>query len=93
MICPACRHHLRYGEAAKHAAENALPAFQVEGSLRRPGGDAAWEYSMVLTIRNQRGEEITRRLIGVGAIAPGEARSFSLSVEMTPTTDTKRTRH
>jgi hypothetical protein len=39
---------------------------------------------MVLTIRNERGEEIARRLVGVGAMQPGEQRSFSLSVEMNP---------
>jgi len=47
---------------------------------------------MVLTIRNERGEEIARRLVGVGAIQPDELRAFTLSVEMTPTAG-KRTRH
>jgi len=42
---------------------------------------------MVLTIRNQRGEEIARRLVGVGAMQPGELRTFTLSVEMTRATD------
>jgi hypothetical protein len=54
----------------------------VEGSFRNPAGSGAWEYSMVLTIRNERGEEIVRKLVGVGAMQPGEQRSFSLSVEM-----------
>lgn len=93
IVCPACRHHLRYSEAAATAAKSALTPFRVEGSIRSPGDDEAWEYSMVLTIRNQRGEEIARRLVGVGAIQPGELRSFALSVEMAPATGAKRTRH
>lgn len=93
IVCPACRHHLRYSEAAKSAANNALTPFRVEGSIRSPGDDEAWEYSMVLTIRNQRGEEIARRLVGVGSMQPDELRSFSLSVEMAPAADDKRTRH
>ena len=39
---------------------------------------------MVLTIRNERGEEIARRLVGVGALQPDEQRTFTLSVEMAP---------
>ena len=39
---------------------------------------------MVLTIRNERGEEIARRLVGVGAMQPEEQRTFTLSVEMSP---------
>ena len=48
---------------------------------------------MVLTIRNERGEEIARRLVGVGAMQPEEQRTFTLSVEMTPTGPGRRTRH
>jgi hypothetical protein len=64
---------------------------RVEGSFRNPAENGAWEYSMVLTIRNERGEEIVRRLVGVGAMHPGEQRSFTLSVEMNP--GGRRTRH
>ena len=42
---------------------------------------------MVLTIRNERGEEIARRLVGVGALHPDEQRTFTLSVEMMPASD------
>jgi len=42
---------------------------------------------MVLTIRNERGEEIARRLVGVGAIHPDEQRTFTLSVEMVATSE------
>jgi hypothetical protein len=49
---------------------------------------------MVLTIRNERGEEIARKLVGVGAMRPDEQRTFTLSVEMNPATaGGKRTWH
>jgi hypothetical protein len=84
-VCPACNHKLRYGgPAGDLGAPAALTPLRVEGSFRNPADSGAWEYSMVLTIRNERGEEIARRLVGVGAMQPGEQRSFSLSVEMNP---------
>jgi hypothetical protein len=42
----------------------------------------AWEYSMMLTIRNERGEEIARQQVGVGALQPAEQRTFTLSVDV-----------
>jgi hypothetical protein len=83
-VCPACRHHLRYEPRAAEAASppDAITPLRVEGSIRNPGEAGVWEYSMVLTIRNERGEEIARRLVGVGAIQSDEQRTFTLSVEM-----------
>jgi hypothetical protein len=94
QACPACHHRLRYGGPAGDLAPApaALTPLRVEGSFRNPADSGAWEYSMVLTIRNERGEEIARRLVGVGAIRPDEQRTFTLSVEMNPA-DGKRTRH
>jgi hypothetical protein len=37
---------------------------------------------MLLTIRNARGEEVARQLVGVGALQPNEERTFTLSVEV-----------
>ncbi len=37
---------------------------------------------MVLTIRDENGKEIARRLVGVGALQPEQLRTFTLSVEM-----------
>lgn len=92
-VCPACNHRLRYGAPAHaHAPAAALTPLRVEGSFRNPADSGAWEYSMVLTIRNERGEEVARRLVGVGAMRPGEERTFTLSVDMNPA-DGKRTHH
>ena len=91
-VCPACKHHLRFGGAAQARASAAtMTPLRVEGSIRNPGA-GAWEYSMVLTIRNERGEEIARKLVGVGAMENDEQRTFTLSVEMAPA-EGKRTRH
>ncbi len=91
-VCPACRHHLRFEPRTVDSAP--LPETQtplrVEGSIRNPTPGGAWEYSMVLTIRNERGEEIARRLVGVGAMQPDEQRTFTLSVEMVEAGEAKR---
>lgn len=90
-VCPACKHHLRFGDAAALPNAATITPLKVEGNIRNPSvGD--WEYSMVLTIRNDRGEEIARKLVGVGALQGDEQRTFALSVEMTPASG-KRTRH
>lgn len=83
VVCPACRHHLRFGAAA--GDERGQPSgtpLHVEGTIRHPSGGAAWEYSMLLTIRNGRGEEVARQVVGVGALQPDEERTFTLSVEI-----------
>ena len=91
-VCPACRGHLRFDSAAAAAAATAATKFsplQVEGTIQAPE-DGAYEYTMVLTIRNERGEEINRQLVGVGALFPGENRSFSVVVEATEATGKAR---
>jgi hypothetical protein len=36
----------------------------------------------MVSVKNERGEEVTRQIVGVGALQPGEARTFSFSVEV-----------
>jgi hypothetical protein len=81
MVCPGCQHHLRFDPAAQRMLPAATP-LKVEGTLKHPPGGDVWEYSIVLAVRNGRGEEITRQVVGVGALAPEEVRSFSLAVEL-----------
>ena len=81
-ICPQCKHHVRFdADVAKRALET-TSALRVEGTIRHPSDGEAWEYSMVLSIRNDRDEEIDRKIVGVGAMRPGEARTFTLTVEV-----------
>lgn len=81
-VCPGCKHHLRFEPGAAQRAAPGVSALNIEGTIRHPAGGEAWEYSMVVTIRNDRGEEIARQIIGVGAIPPEEARSFTVAVEV-----------
>ena len=81
-VCPACRGHLRYDEAALQREKTRISPLTVEGTLTPPAGDIAFEYSMVLSIRNDRDEEIDRKIVGVGAMRPGEQRTFALTVEI-----------
>jgi hypothetical protein len=55
---------------------------KVDGTIRPPPPGQAWEYSMIMSIRNERGEEVDRQIIGVGALLPSEKRTFTLSVEV-----------
>lgn len=82
-MCPACRHHLRYDETAATTAPAQVP-LRVEGSIRHPAESEAAEYTVLVTVRNDRGEEIARKLVAVGALLAGEQRGFTLSVEVTP---------
>jgi hypothetical protein len=81
MVCPGCQHHLRFDPAAQRMLPAATP-LKVEGTIRHPPGGDVWEYSIVLSVRNGRGEELTRQVVGVGALAPEDVRSFSLAVEL-----------
>jgi hypothetical protein len=84
-VCPSCKHHVRF-EAVEQRAQEKSSALRVEGAIRHPPDGDPWEYSVVLTIRNDRGEETARQVIGVGALRPNEQRTFTLDVEMfTPT--------
>ncbi|MGN6511994.1 MAG: hypothetical protein ACTHKZ_00240 [Lysobacteraceae bacterium] len=93
-VCPACRGHLRYDEASMQRAKTRSVPLGIEGTLVAPAGDVVHEYSMVLAIRNERGEEIARQVVGVGALFPGDVRTFTMQVEMTEATGAKaRRRH
>ncbi|MGA9335247.1 MAG: hypothetical protein WBV39_13290 [Rudaea sp.] len=83
-VCPACHHHVRFESPTTAPVAGAVTPLRVEGSIRNPADAGAWEYSMVLTIRNERGEEIAQRVVGVGVMHGDEQRTFTLGVEMTP---------
>ena len=83
-ICPGCLHHLRFDQEAAKRQVAATSALRVEGIIRHPPLDEAWEYFVVLSIRNDRGEEVTRQVVSVGALQGTEKRTFSLSVETMP---------
>ncbi len=81
-VCPACKHHLRFGQNDAQDDVQLVP-FQVEGSIRHPKSGGAWEYSVVITVSDDKGNETARHVVGVGALHPAEQRNFRLSVEVT----------
>ncbi len=83
-VCPACRHHLRFDPKAiaDKRAQPAFSALRVEGQFKHPPAGAPWEYSVVVSIRNDRGEEVARKVVGVGALLPQESRTVTLSVDV-----------
>ncbi len=83
-VCPACRHHVRF-DAVAAVEEAAVPSpLRIEGNIRQPADVSTWEYTVVVTIKDDRGQEIARKLIGVGAMAPNEQRTFTLAVDVVP---------
>jgi len=80
-VCPQCRHYLRFDAAVEAPLAPVLTPLCIEGSIRHPADGEPWEYTVVVSIRNDRGEEIAHKLIGVGAMNPNEQRTFTLSVE------------
>ena len=80
-VCPACRHYLRFDAVSEAAPLPAVTPLRIEGSIRHPADGEPWEYTIVVTIQNDRGDEIARKLIGVGALNPDEQRTFTMSVE------------
>src|SRR5579872_5787620 len=83
-VCPGCRHHLRFSSADAQVATEGYCAFNIEGTIaHKPVGEHC-EYCIVLDIRNERGEQIMRQVVGVGALHPGELRRLNLVVEMLP---------
>jgi len=83
-VCPACNGHLRFDPNAivEARAQATFSALRVEGAFRNPKGADSWEYSVVVSIRNDRGEEVDRKVIGVGALDPNESRTVTLSVDV-----------
>jgi hypothetical protein len=82
-ICPQCKHHLQFGAAVyPQRKQTGFSALHVQSAITHDRGHGDWEYSVVLTITNERGEELSRQVVGVGALRPGEVRNFSLSVDI-----------
>jgi hypothetical protein len=82
-VCPSCKKHLRFTPGAGEDA--AVPTFsplRVEGSIRHPSAGEGWEYAVTVSITNDRGVELSRQIVGVGAIPPGQRRTFTVAVEV-----------
>ena len=83
-ICPGCLHHLRFDQEAAKRQVAASSALRVEGVIEHPPREEPGEYFVVIAVRNDRGEEVARQVVGVGALQGTEKRTFTLSVEVLP---------
>ena len=81
-ICPACQRYLRFESGTELRPVPDISPLKVAATILHPATGDPWEYSVVLTVRNERGEEITRQVVGVGALQAGERRTFDLAVEV-----------
>ena len=79
-MCPSCRKHLRFTPGAE--AQPTFSPLRVDGAIRHPNVGEAWEYSVTISIKNDKGEEVGRQVVGVGALQPGDGRSFTFSVDV-----------
>lgn len=81
-ICPACRSYLRFDPTASGKERATVQPLRIEGTVRHTEGGAAWEYNVVVTVTNERGEEVGRHVVGVGALKPDECRDVALTFEI-----------
>ncbi|HVY22090.1 MAG TPA: hypothetical protein VG962_01925 [Steroidobacteraceae bacterium] len=82
-ICPACQHHLQFNRGEQHTRQLVSEtALRVEGTIKHPGNEPPWEYSLVISVRNERGVETHRHIVAVGAVQPDEQRTVTLSLEV-----------
>jgi hypothetical protein len=83
VICPACQRRLHVNAlVTPQSAPITASPLSVEGIIRHPGTGAAWEYSVLVEVQDQEGEVLARRVVGVGALQPGESRVVKLRVDM-----------
>jgi hypothetical protein len=54
----------------------------VDGKIRHPGNGTDWEYSVLVEIHDEHDKIVARRVVGVGALRPGDSRKFTLRVEV-----------
>jgi hypothetical protein len=81
-ICPGCLHHLRFDQEAAKRQVAATSALRVEGVVRHQPLEEPWEYFLTISVRNDKGEEVARQVVSVGALQGTEKRTFTLSVDM-----------
>jgi hypothetical protein len=89
--CPACRKHLKFEPGAAATPAPSFSALNLEGAVRHPNVGQPWEYSVLVSIKNDKGEEVARQVVNVGALEPGEQRSFTFSVDVFVPGDAKAT--
>jgi hypothetical protein len=84
-VCPGCRHHLRFNTGTTQVVtDDTYSALDVEGTIRHKVAAEPCEYCVVLDVRNERGEQVVRQVVGVGVLQAGESRRLHVAVDMLP---------
>lgn len=78
-VCPGCRGHLRFDKPRAAAAPQA--AWRVEGSFAAEKPTETMEYCMVISVRDERNEEVARHVVNVGTLVGDQKRHFTLVIE------------
>ena len=83
VSCPACQRHLHVDAVTlARPAQSTVCPLSVDGTIRHPGTEAPWEYTVLIEVHDEPGQMLARRVVGVGALRPGETRKFTLRVEV-----------
>jgi hypothetical protein len=70
--------------ASSPASPSAISPLRIDATVPHPGGGAAWEYTVLVEVWNAAGAVLARRVVGVGAVQPGESRGVTLRIDMHP---------
>jgi glutaredoxin len=81
--CPQCQKHLRVDPESSTRGQRTTIPFRVEGTIAHDTDDQPAEYQVMLVMHDEKGAEISRQVMAVGAMTPGATRTFTLSVELT----------
>lgn len=58
-------------------------SWQIEGTFEAERPNEAMEYSILVSVRDERNEEIARHVVNVGSLQGAERRTFTVSIETT----------
>src|SRR5690606_35056953 len=59
-VCPGCRHHLKFDSVEAQRQAETRTALRIDGTIKAPNPAEPCEYSVVIAIRDERGQEVGR---------------------------------
>lgn len=80
-VCPACHHHLRFGADRRAGRARTETLFRIEGVVRPPDPSDAWEYDVVVALYDEKGVELAREVVHVGALRVPASRKCVVSID------------
>lgn len=83
-VCPACHHHLRFGADRRNARSRTETLFRIEGVVRPPDSAEPWEYDVVVALYDDKGAELAREVVHVGALRAPASRRCVVSIDAYP---------